>query len=215
MWTVPSAALPRGPGPPGSGPHSHRARQTRGSTPEDRDESPPLRPSPGLGGPAGRVFAADLSECPACGGRLRILTALTDPVSVRTYLEDEGLPPVPRRGPHLSPGSSSPPDLPSRPVPVAGRTAGCAPQRSLRPRIDPDTGRQANQTVLHARSNELQNDQQQACPAPCGAFGTLAKEIKRGLILPILWSASINFSRPAASGERVRHRQHPSAERPS
>ena len=39
--------------------------------------------------------------------------------------------------------SSSPPDLLSRPV--AGRTAGCALNGPLRPRIDPDTGRQATQ----------------------------------------------------------------------
>ena len=30
-----------------------------------------------------RVFAADLSGCPACGGRLRIVAALTDLASIR------------------------------------------------------------------------------------------------------------------------------------
>ncbi len=34
-----------------------------------------------------RVFSSDLSECAACGGRLRIVAALTDPTSIRTYLE--------------------------------------------------------------------------------------------------------------------------------
>ena len=42
-----------------------------------------------------RVFSSDLSECAACGGRLRIITALTDPASIRTYLEGVGLPAMP------------------------------------------------------------------------------------------------------------------------
>ena len=42
-----------------------------------------------------RVFSVDLSECAACGGRLRIIAALTDPASIRTYLEGVGLPAVP------------------------------------------------------------------------------------------------------------------------
>ena len=42
-----------------------------------------------------RVFSSDLSECAACGGRLRILAARTDPASIRTYLEGVGLPAMP------------------------------------------------------------------------------------------------------------------------
>ena len=42
-----------------------------------------------------RVLGADLSACAACGGRLRIFAALTDPTSIRTYLEGVGLPWVP------------------------------------------------------------------------------------------------------------------------
>ena len=42
-----------------------------------------------------RVFGVDLSECAACGGGLRIIAALTDPTSIRTYLEGVGLPGVP------------------------------------------------------------------------------------------------------------------------
>ena len=42
-----------------------------------------------------RVLGADLSQCAACGGRLRIIAALTDPTSIRTYLEGVGLPGVP------------------------------------------------------------------------------------------------------------------------
>lgn len=39
-----------------------------------------------------RVFSGDLSECAACGGRLKIIAALTDPASIRTYLQGVGLP---------------------------------------------------------------------------------------------------------------------------
>ena len=42
-----------------------------------------------------RVFSSDLSECAACGGRLRIIAALTDPALIRTYLEGVGLPAMP------------------------------------------------------------------------------------------------------------------------
>ena len=42
-----------------------------------------------------RVFSSDLSECAACGGRLRIVAALTDPASIRTCLEGVGLPAMP------------------------------------------------------------------------------------------------------------------------
>ena len=42
-----------------------------------------------------RVLGADLSACPACGGHLRIIAALTDPASIRTYPEGVRLPAVP------------------------------------------------------------------------------------------------------------------------
>ena len=42
-----------------------------------------------------RVFSADLSECAACGGRLRIIAARTDPASIRTCLEGVGMPAMP------------------------------------------------------------------------------------------------------------------------
>jgi hypothetical protein len=38
-----------------------------------------------------RVFAIDVTECPDCGGRMRIVAALTDPASIRSYLEGVGL----------------------------------------------------------------------------------------------------------------------------
>ena len=41
------------------------------------------------------MFSSDLSACATCGGRLRIVAALTDAASIRTYLEGIGLPAVP------------------------------------------------------------------------------------------------------------------------
>ena len=47
-----------------------------------------------------RVFALDVTICPACGGRLHLTAALTDPASVRRYLSGVGLP---SQGPPVTP----------------------------------------------------------------------------------------------------------------
>ena len=52
-----------------------------------------------------RVFALDVTVCPDCGGRLRLIAALTDPVSVRGYLHGVGLPTEP---PSLLPARAPP-----------------------------------------------------------------------------------------------------------
>ena len=39
-----------------------------------------------------RVFALDVTVCPACGGRLRLIAALTEPESIRRYLQGVDLP---------------------------------------------------------------------------------------------------------------------------
>ena len=52
-----------------------------------------------------RVFALDVTVCPDCGGRLRLIAALTDPVSVRGYLHGVGLPTEP---PPLLPARAPP-----------------------------------------------------------------------------------------------------------
>ena len=39
-----------------------------------------------------RVFEIDVTVCPACGGRMRIIAALTERASIRPYLEGVGLP---------------------------------------------------------------------------------------------------------------------------
>ena len=52
-----------------------------------------------------RVFRVDVTECPACGGRMRIIAALTEPRSIQRYLEGVGLP------------SRAPPIAPARPHP--------------------------------------------------------------------------------------------------
>jgi hypothetical protein len=38
-----------------------------------------------------RIFSIDACQC-ECGGRMRIVAAVTDPASVRRYLEGVGLP---------------------------------------------------------------------------------------------------------------------------
>ena len=53
----------------------------------------------------GRVFSLDVTVCPACGGSMKIIAALTDGHSIRTYLEGVGLPARP------------PPVAPARPDP--------------------------------------------------------------------------------------------------
>ena len=58
-----------------------------------------------------RVFSADISECAACGGRLRIIAALTDLASTRTCLEGVVCWRCPRRGSRISRCLSTPPDL--------------------------------------------------------------------------------------------------------
>ena len=39
-----------------------------------------------------RVWAIDVTECPACGGRMKVVAAVTDPCSIRRYLEGVDLP---------------------------------------------------------------------------------------------------------------------------
>ncbi len=53
-----------------------------------------------------RVFSSDISQCAACGGRLRIIAAQTDPASIRCYLTGAGLP---ARPPALAPARALPP----------------------------------------------------------------------------------------------------------
>ncbi len=47
-----------------------------------------------------RVWAIDVTQCPACGGRMKIVAAVTDPCSIRRYLEGVGLP---ARAPPIAP----------------------------------------------------------------------------------------------------------------
>ena len=41
-----------------------------------------------------RVFSLEVTVCPRCGGQMRMIAALTDPDSTRTYLTGVGLPTV-------------------------------------------------------------------------------------------------------------------------
>ena len=38
-----------------------------------------------------RTFGLKMEICPDCGGRMKIIAVVTDPVSVKTYLEGVGL----------------------------------------------------------------------------------------------------------------------------
>ena len=51
-----------------------------------------------------RVFSIDAAECPDCGGQMRIIAVLTDPGSIRSYLEGVGLP---ARPPPIAPARPS------------------------------------------------------------------------------------------------------------
>jgi putative transposase len=52
-----------------------------------------------------RMFAVDITVCPRCGGTMRLVAALTDPHSIRTYLTGVGLPADP---PTISPARPPP-----------------------------------------------------------------------------------------------------------
>ncbi len=51
-----------------------------------------------------RVFSIDVTECPDCGGRMHIVAALTDPASIRSFLDGVGLP---ARPPPIAPARHS------------------------------------------------------------------------------------------------------------
>ena len=78
--------------------------------PRVRNRPPTLPPSPLLGQTARPRVAIDVTQCLACGGRMRILAALTEPGSIRTYLKGVGMPARP------------PPIAPARP-PAARATS--------------------------------------------------------------------------------------------
>ena len=51
------------------------------------------------------VLSVDITVCPRCGGTMRLVAALTDPHSIRTYLTGVGLPADP---PTISPARPPP-----------------------------------------------------------------------------------------------------------
>ncbi len=52
-----------------------------------------------------RVFRVDVTQCPACGGTMKIIAALTEPLAIRTTLDGVSL------------ASRAPPIAPPRPLP--------------------------------------------------------------------------------------------------
>jgi hypothetical protein len=63
-----------------------------------------------------RVFALDVTVCPACGGRLRLIAALTDPASVRRICKGSACRPSRRRLSHLEPHPSKSGTSPHNPI---------------------------------------------------------------------------------------------------
>ena len=60
--------------------------------PKPGDETDAVTAQTGLGSSAGTVFPFELGVCERYGGHVKIVAALTDPRSIRRYLEGVGLP---------------------------------------------------------------------------------------------------------------------------
>jgi hypothetical protein len=81
----------------------------------DPIESPPRRT--GWADLLQRVFEVDALRCPACGGRMRVLSAITDPQLARRILECLKMPP---RAPPLTPAREREPHDAFAPGPSSG-----------------------------------------------------------------------------------------------
>jgi hypothetical protein len=111
------------------GPHpgdATRAGRCRNAPDEEADSSGPAGNSRPLrrypwADLLRRVFALDVLECPDCGGRMRILSAIHPPEATRAILQSLGLP---SRAPPIAPARPDPEF--AEPAPSDGRT-GCPP----------------------------------------------------------------------------------------
>jgi len=90
----------------------HRSKIVPVSNDDNRDDPEDERKKPGsskyrLSWSAllARVFQIDVSVCPACFGKMKIIAFVTDPLSIRRYLKGENLP------------TGAPPIAPARPPP--------------------------------------------------------------------------------------------------
>ncbi len=125
-----------------------------------------------------RVFATDLSACPAGGGRLRIIAALTDPDSIRTYLQGVGRPAgAPPR---------APPHTPVRVRRLTSSAMGAGepygerrPQWSQRGPGWTRYGPTGNPTLLRALANDLQTILSEL-PLPLAWVRRLDKRAEKG-----------------------------------
>ena len=68
-----------------------------------------------------RVFEVDALHCPQCGGRMRILSAITDPHVARRILECLD---IPSRAPPLGKPKGGPAELPREEPPESVRRVG-------------------------------------------------------------------------------------------
>ena len=60
---------------------------------------------PALSSPTSWLGVSQVTECPACGGKIKIIAALAEPLAIRTYLDGVSL------------ASRAPPIAPPRPLP--------------------------------------------------------------------------------------------------
>ena len=90
-----------------------------------------------------RVFRVEVTVCPACGGRMKIVAALTEPRSIRRYLEGVGLP------------SRAPPVAPARPHPqheIETQPAASAAAIVRRWSTGGDASREARTSICYGTS---------------------------------------------------------------
>jgi hypothetical protein len=80
--------------------------ESNGNTPsEERKKSGSTKYRLAWAALLARVFKFQVDVCPACGHKMRIIAFITDPASVRRYLEGEGLP---TEAPPIAPARAPP-----------------------------------------------------------------------------------------------------------
>jgi hypothetical protein len=80
--------------------------ESNGNTPsEERKKSGSTKYRLAFAALLSRTFQIDVSVCPACGHKMRIIAFITDPASIQRYLKGEGLP---TKAPPIAPARSPP-----------------------------------------------------------------------------------------------------------
>ena len=185
---APSPTLPRGPGPPCPRARPHRAGQAgcRAVGGGRRYERSVLRPSPGVGGPAGlgvgrrpqrmrrlwrapedhrRPDRSDLDPDLSGGGRAAGGAPAEGPAAAAVRVR----------------GLTSPPFAPG----AVSRREECVLNGLIEYRIGPATGPQTTKPYCESCQTTCKRSSA-SLPCPLGVFGALTRGPKRCLILPIL-----------------------------